>query len=202
MDELLTTTPNPADRQVQYSDESFEIAIGPSGTMPPNRDLIYKSWWGVSVTALADSKEAAGVADTFCPIAPVSSVADDPDSGGLFLTAAEAFIRQVQEDLDELPASVRSSHPAELCRRFVEGVGTALAYVPQARCAVFGDEEDGVELVAHSHASMRQVSFEFGLEESLINIVRIDERMHRSVQTCGIDKVRTLAEAIAWLNPH
>jgi hypothetical protein len=76
----------------------------------------------------------------------------------------------------------------------------ALAYVPQSRCAVFGSDEDGVELLAHSHASMRQVSFEFPLEGDLIRIVRIDEAMRRSECTCRIDHERTLQEAIAWLS--
>jgi len=183
MDELLATTPTLADRLVQYSDASFEIAFGPSGTMSPNRDLIYSARWGVSV------------------IAPISFIAGDPESGGLFLSLAEAFIRQVREDLDKLPASVRSSYPAELCRRIAEVVGTALAYVPQARCAAFGDEEDGVTLVAHSRASKRQVSFEFGARGDTITIISIDEEMCRTERECRTSHVLTLGNAIAWLNP-
>ena len=78
----------------------------------------------------------------------------------------------------------------------------ALASVSRVRCVVFGDEEDGVELVAHSRATLRQVSFEFKSDGNTINIVSIDEEMRRFERACGIDKVRTLAEAIAWLNPH
>jgi len=170
---------------VQYSDASFEIAFGPSGTMSLNRDLIYDARWGVSV------------------IAPISFIAGDPESGGLFLSETEArFLTQIGSDLDELPEPVRSSPGAELCRRFAEGVGMALAFIPRVRCAVFGDEEDGVELVAHSRASMRQVSFEFRPGENSINIISIDEEMRRFERACGIEKVRTLAEAIAWLNPR
>jgi len=120
----------------------------------------------------------------------------------MFLSELEdRFLARITADFDDLPEILRSSASAQLCRRFIEGVGLALSRDPHARCAVFGDQEDGVELVVHSRASLRQVSFEFGLEQNLINIVRIDNKMHRSVQTCGIDKVRTLAEAIAWLNP-
>jgi hypothetical protein len=185
MDELLTTTPTLADRQVQCSDASFEIAFGPSGTMSPNRDLINSARWGVTV------------------ITPISSIAGDPESGGLFLSEAQArFLTQIGSDLDELPEPVRSSPGAELCRQFVAGDGLALASIPSVRCAVFGDEEDGVELVAHSRASLRQVSLEFKPDENSINIVSIDEEMRRFERACGIEKVRTLAEAIAWLNPH
>ncbi len=202
MDKLLTTTPNPVDRLAQFSDRSFEIAPAPSGVMPWTCDRTNYKQLVVLATGLSDSKESAWVAATYCYIAPVSFVESDPESGRLFLSLDEAaFIRLVQKDLDDMPVSVRSSHPAELCRRFAEGVGMALAYVPLARCAVFGDEEDGVTLVAHSRASMRQVSFEFRPDQDSIHIISIDEEMRRYERPCGITKVQILSQVIAWLNP-
>ncbi len=203
MNELLTTTPNAADREVQFSDEYFEIAIGPSGIVSPNREPIHNEARGEPVTTLTDSQEAAWVAETFRPTVCISSAAGDPESGGLFVSErVAAFLRQMRNDLAELREPVRSSPGAELCYRFTESVGMALAFVPQARCAVFGDEEDGVELVAHSRASKRQVSFEFPHEGDMIKIVSIDEDMRRSERKCRIDHARTLGEAIAWLNPR
>lgn len=115
------------------------------------------------------------------------------------LSDAAVFARLVQEDLDAMPAPVRSSHAAELCRRFAEGVGTALAHVPLTRCAVFLDGAAGITLVAHSRASLRQVSFEFRSGEDSIQIISIDEQMRGLERACEIDEVPTLSQAIAWL---
>lgn len=194
MPELLTGT--------QYSDQSFELAENLSAAAPAKRSPGVALWRQVPVEPLFVSAIADSVAKSFKNV-DVQSVAPAPESGEMFLSEAQArFLTQIDSDLDELPEPVRSTLGAELCLRFVAGDGLALASIPSVRCAVFGDDEDGVELVAHSRVSRRQVTFEFGLEESLINIVRIDERMHRSVQTCGIEKGLTLSEAIKWLNPH
>jgi hypothetical protein len=72
-------------------------------------------------------------------------------------------------------------------------------FVPRVRWAVFGDDEDGIELVAHSRASMRQVSFEFPLDGDVIRVITIDEAMQRSERECRIEHERTLQEAIVWL---
>ena len=127
----------------------------------------------------------------------------DVGPSGMFLPEREAqFLHQMRLDIAQLNEAVRSSQEVAHCRRFVENVGLALARIPRVRCAVFGEEEDGVELVAHSRASMRQVSFEFRPESNSINIISIDENMRRFERGCEIDMVRTLAEAIGWLNPH
>lgn len=185
----------------QECDQSFEVQIGPSGTglwmpAPAYRPV------ATAVYAISDSNVAKWIAATFYNVGYWLDVEPGPDSQKIFLSPEEEFLTQMRSDLDELAQPVRSSPEAMLCRRFVEGVGKALAFIPHARCAVFGDEEDGVELVAHSRTSMRQVSFEFGNTDDTINIVSIDEEMRRFERACGIDKVRTLAEAIAWLNPH
>ncbi|MHC4696880.1 MAG: hypothetical protein ACYTFA_09070 [Planctomycetota bacterium] len=199
----LQATPNATGRQVQDSDDCFDVVIGPSGIGPGGGDFIPVPKELVPPVPLSAATAADWVAATFLDTAVfVPSVIDDSELGGMFLSRAEAeFVRQIRNDLDELSESIRSSHSVELCRQFVEGVSMALANDPEARCAVFGDEEDGVTLVAHSRASRRQVSFEFGLEGDSISIVSIDEEMRRSERACGIDKVRTLREAIAWLNP-
>ena len=131
----------------------------------------------------------------------VPSSSPGPDWSYPLLSPGEAFLCQVHGDIEELSENVRASHEVQLCRQFAEGVGKQLAHIRLIRCAVFGDEEDGVELVAHSRASMRQVTFEFRPDENSINIVSIDEEMRRFEWTCAVDKVRTLAKAIAWLNP-
>ena len=59
-----------------------------------------------------------------------------------------------------------------------------------------------VTFVAHSRASKRQVSFEFGADPSSINIVRIDADMQRDQEECMLDDVQALGCAIAWLTPN
>lgn len=193
MPELLTGT--------QYSDQSFKLAPNWSGAAPAKRDAVPTYRRDFSAEPLSVSDIADSVAKTFKHV-DAQSVAPAPASGKMFLSEAQArFLTQIESDLDELPGPVRSSPAAELCRRFVAGVGLALASIANVRCAVFGDEEDGVELVAHSRASLRQVSLEFMPDENSINIISIDEEMRRFERACGIEKVRTLAEAIAWLKP-
>jgi hypothetical protein len=124
-------------------------------------------------------------------------------AGTIFLRSEEAeFLSQLRKDLDELPASLRISPEAESFRHFIEGVGLTLARIPRVRCAVFGDDEDGITLTAHSRASMRQVSFEFAPAANSIKIVSIDEQMQLFERSCSIEKSKTLAEAIAWLIPR
>lgn len=203
MDNLLTRTPNTSERLSQYSDESFEVVISPSGTAPPTHASGHVWMPPVFGATISDSNVADWVATTFYHVRKVQEVELDPDSARIFLSPLEAqFLTQIRKDLAELSEPARSSPGAELCRRFTEGVGITLAFVPRARCAVFGDEEDGVELVAHSRASMRQVSFEFGDADDTINIVLIDEEMRRSESKCRINHVLQLKNAIAWLYPH
>ena len=202
--EMMTRTPNAAERQDLDSDDSFDVIMGYAGIAPARRSSMPGSKPRGLVETLSDSSPAVWVSVTFpAVVALVSSVTSDPESGEIFLSEREAFfLTQILNDLAELSEPVRSSASAKLCKRFAEGVGLSLANIPQARCAVFGDEEDGVELVAHSRASMRQVSFEFGDDERTINIVSIDEQMRRDARECHINHVLTLAEAVAWLNPH
>lgn len=194
MEDLLTSA--------QHSDEGFTVPSSAANVDPDYRKLPQVPRRLPSVGTLSDCNTTQWV-DKMFPNVIVMSVGPEHELDELFLTEQEArFLEWVRNDLAELSELVRSSPGAELCRRFVEGVGMALAYVPRARCAVFGDVEDGVELVAHSRASMRQVSFEFNPESNSINVISIDENMRRFERACGIDKVRTLAEAIAWLNPR
>jgi hypothetical protein len=152
---------------------------------------------------ISDSNVAHWVETVYCNVAGRQEVKASPDICKFFVPDFEAeFLTQIGKDLDDLPASIRSSPGAEHCRRFTEGVGLALASIPRVRCAAFGDEKDSVTLLAHSRASMRQVSFEFKRDENSISIISIDEEMHRFERACSIDKTRTLAEAIAWLNPR
>jgi len=187
----------------QQSDWDFKVPvdINPSGI--GNREYPFRPAAIAVGGTISDSNAAQWVERNFFKLRYQQEVGPSPDFGKMFPSDSEArFIGQMWRDLDELTESVRLSPVAELCRRFVEGVGTALALVPRVRCAVFGDEEDGVTLVAHSRDSMRQVSFEFKAEVNSINVVSIDEQMHRFERRCSIDKVKTLAEAIAWLNPR
>lgn len=150
---------------------------------------------------VSDSSFADYVSETLSSIDMLQDSELGAVGKNLFLSSHDAeFLTQIREDLDKLPEAVRSSSGAALCRRFVEDVGMALASVPGARCAVFGDEEDGVELVAHSRASKRQVSFQFDLSVGSITVVRIDEEMRRSEDKCRIDHELQLAKAIEWLN--
>ncbi|KKN70885.1 hypothetical protein LCGC14_0426710 [marine sediment metagenome] len=68
--------------------------------------------------------------------------------------------------------------------------------VPDARPALFKNKE----LVAHSRSSMRQVTFQFISDETLILVVLIDEHMKRSERTCAVDDTHTISEIIKWLN--
>jgi len=193
MPELLTGT--------QYSDQSFELAENLSAAASAKRSLGLPLRRKVPVETLSVSTIADSVDKTFKYV-DVQSAAPAPKSGKMFLSESEArFLAQIGSDLDELPEPVRSSPGAELCRRFAEGDGLALAFMPRVRCAVFGDEKDGVELVAHSGASKRQVSLEFALSGRSITVVQLDEKLRRSEHECGVHHVRQLANAIEWLTP-
>ncbi|MEK7730534.1 MAG: hypothetical protein AAB363_01625 [Planctomycetota bacterium] len=199
MPELLMSAPNAAEHHSQYSDGCFQIVIGASGMVPPNwGELISTTTLPGFGASLTDSSPAHWVAKNFLD---VDDGTPGHELGEVFVPAPHAqFIAQIRDDLNQLSASVRTSHSAELCRLFAEGVGIALANNPGARIAVFGDEEDGVTLVAHSRASKRQVSFEFGARGDTITIISIDEEMCRTERECHISHVLTLGNAIAWLN--
>lgn len=193
---------NAAEGDVQHGDLGFEFAKDSVGVPPTKHWSAPRPRRCPPAETVSDSNTDPWISMTFGYVGFLS-VAPDPESREFFLSEREAFfLTQVLKDLAELSEPVRSSASAKLCKRFAEGVGLDLANIPQARCAVFGDEEDGVELVAHSRASMRQVSFEFGDDERTINIVSIDEQMRRDARQCLINHVLTLGNAIAWLNPH
>lgn len=193
MSELFTITSVVAEKDVHQSDQNFEIDEDSVRTPPPRARA--------SSSAPSDSNTAVWLSMTLADGNP-QSLARNPGWGDLFLSEPEAFLMQVRIDIAELSEPVRRSPGVKLCLHFAKGVGLALAFVPEARVAVFGDEEDGVELLAHSRASMRQVCFEFATADNTINIISIDEEMQRFERSCGIEKVRTLAKAIAWLNPR
>jgi len=194
MEDLLTSA--------QHSDRGFTLASSATNAGTDDRKPPQVPTPSGSIGTPSDCNTTLLV-DIMFPSVIDMSMAPERESAEIFLSEEEGqFLEWVRNDLAELSEPVRSSPGAELCRRFAEGVGMALAFVPRARCAVFGDEEDGVELVAHSRASMRQVSFEFRPEDNSVKIVSIDEKMRRSERKCRIDHARTLAEAIAWLNPH
>ncbi len=195
---IVVVQENLAECGVHYSDAGFELHrdyVGALVVKPPPS----ASQPRVEANTLSDSTDPDWIRRTFKTRSSTAE-ATGPD---ISLSERETrFLTQVREDLGDLSEPVRLSASAKLCKLFTEDVGLKLARIPQARCAVFGDEEDGITLVAHSRASMRQVSFEFGDDEKTINIVSIDEQMHRFERGCGIDKTMTLAEAIAWLNPR
>lgn len=200
MNELLTLTSNVAECGARSSDGDFEFARDSAAVGAATGGRSSQHPTSPPSDALSGSKEAPWITNTFEHLGGPSAV-PELESPTIFLSQRESFLDQIRQDIDELKEKVRLSPEAERCRRFATGVGLKLAYMAYVRCAVFGDEEDEVELVAHSRDSMRQVSFEFKPETDSIHIVRIDEKMARSEQTCEIDKVQTLAKAIAWLNP-
>jgi hypothetical protein len=189
-------------RCVPYSDAGFECARDYVGAAYPVQIFPPSSPQRIVVHTLSDSNASDWVTETFTRI-DIPFLAPEQESPNIFLSDRDArFLAQIGEDLGELSESVRLSASGKLCKQFTDSIGLNLANIPQIRCAVFGDEEDGITLVAHSRASMRQVSFEFGDDENTINIVSIDEQMRRFERACGIDQTLTLVEAIAWLNPR
>lgn len=203
MPQMMDRVPSIADSNIETSDATFIVVIGAA---PPvaARSQDGRSQRRVStVDPLTTSDPADRVPSGFPWVEQNErTMTPPPESAGVFLSPSEAaFLQQIYEDLDGMPIAVRRSSGAQLCRRFAEGVGIGLARSHATRCAVFGDEEDGVTLLAHSRASSREVSFEFGIDEPAILIVSIDEDMRLSRRACGMDKVRTLAEAVAWLTP-
>lgn len=196
---ILEDTLNAAERDVQHGDLGFEFPKDLAGMVPTKHRSAPRPRRCALAETLSDSSTAVWISVTFENV-DFLSVGPDPESREFFLSEREAFLTQMLIDLAELSEPVRSSASAKLCKRFAEGVGLNLANIPQARCAVFGDDDDGVELVAHSRASMRQVSFEFGDAEKTVNIISIDEHMRRFERACGIDQALTLAKAIEWLN--
>ncbi len=196
---LIAVKPeNLAECHVRCIDAGFQFPRDCAAAYVPKQVRAAASPRRPVADTLSDATDSDWVTGTF----KSRSLAAEASRPGIFLQEREVrFLTQVGEDLDELNEPARSSASAKLCRRFAEDVGIGLANIPRARWAVFGDGEDGVALVAHARASMRQVSFEFGGDDNTINVVSIDEQMHRFERRCGIDKVMTLAESIAWLNP-
>lgn len=146
------------------------------------------------------SNFADWVAKSFRPTQQRTLSSDPSNAPGVFLSnAEERFIRQIRVDLGDLDIRMRQSSAAELCKRFTDGVGLELANKPGTRVAVFEDEADMITLVAHSHSSKRQVSFEFHADGATIGIVSIDERMQRTERKCRIHQIEPIGNAIAWL---
>ncbi|RJP32185.1 MAG: hypothetical protein C4547_14280 [Phycisphaerales bacterium] len=114
-------------------------------------------------------------------------------------SAREQFLRDVLSDVAELPQSVRTSSTAACCTKFAEGVGLTLAGIPEARTAVFDDDDGAVTLTAHSKATRRQISFEFQRDGRSIHVVKIDEYMTRTECHAEASDTSVLLEAIHWL---
>ncbi len=146
------------------------------------------------------SNFAVWVSTVFPPTQLRALPPDPPNAPGVFLSNAEVrFLRQIRDDLGDLGVRMRQSSAAELCKKFTDGVGLELANKPGTRAAVFEDEEDMITLVAHSHSSKRQVSFEFHADGITIGIVLIDERMQRTESKCRIHQIEHIGDTIAWL---
>ena len=203
MSELQTRTLIPSEHQSQDSDDNFEIVVDLSETVSPMlarpRASVPLIVWG----ALADLTMAISTVTVFCSVVDERSSASSSEMDEPFLAAPQVqFLRQVEEDIAQLPLRVRSSNSAKLCLKFATNVGIALASARAVRWAVFGDEEDGITLVAHSRLTKRQVSFEFEAKTQIISIVSIDEQMRRFERACRIENERTLGNAVAWLYPY
>ena len=197
---ILVEPGNVGEGCVQHDDPFFEFASDSAASGVQEHVRGPGAFQRSVLHSLSDSNAPLWITTTIERIdLPLLGVAaEGPD---VLLSEREArFLQQVDEDLEELCESVRLSASAKLCKQFTDSVGLDLANIPRVRCAVFGAEEDGVTLVAHSRASMRQVSFEFGDDEKSINIISIDEQMRRFERACGIDQALTLAKAIEWLN--
>ena len=200
MSKLLIRTWNPSEYQSQESDDTFAFVSDLSDTAPPqprsspSRPFIVEG-------SLADSTMAISTFTVFFSVVDERSSAPPSEVGEPFLSAEQAqFIRELAEDIAQLPLKVRSSDSAKLCWEFVSNVGIALAKARALRCAVFGDEEDGVTLVAHSSTTKRQVSFEFGEKTPTVTVVQIDQQMRRVELDCRIHHELTLGNAVSWLS--
>jgi hypothetical protein len=190
-----------AERDVQYMDQGFVPAKSSAAATSAAARSPSPVRHRLAIYSPTDSNTSDWIMRSF-QIIEARSVPVDHELPDMFLRDLDArFLAAIWKNLDELTEPARSSPSARLCRRFAEGAGMALASVPRVRCAVFGDKEDGVELVAHSRATLRQVSFEFKPDGNTINIVSIDEEMRRFERACGIEKVLTLSKAVKWLNP-
>lgn len=118
----------------------------------------------------------------------------------IFPSATELHsIRQMIEDLESLDATLRASNAGVACRKFVTGLGRRFANQVDTRCAVFGEEDGTVTLLAHSRALSRQLSLEFGTDGTTVGLVKIDEFMRRYERRTLLSDLNTLQKAIAWL---
>ncbi|MCH8149249.1 MAG: hypothetical protein IH987_14910 [Planctomycetes bacterium] len=200
MSKLQTRTWNPSEYQSQERDDTFAFVSDLSETAPP-QPRSSPSGPFIVEGSLADSTMAISTFTVFFSVVDERSSAPPSEVGEPFLSAEQAqFIRELAEDRAQLPLKVRSSDSAKLCWEFVSNVGIALANARAIRCAIFGDEEDGVTFVAHSGTTKRQVSFEFGEKTPTVTIVKIDHQMHRVELDCRIHHELTLGNAVSWLS--
>lgn len=201
MSELQINSRNPSEHQYQHGDCTFELVSDLSEIALPTQPRPSASAPLIVEVSLADSTMAVSTFTNFFSVADERSSAPPSELGEPFLSAQQAqFIRQLAEDIAQLPLIVRSSDSAKLCWEFISNIGIALASARDIRCAVFGDEEDGVTLVAHSSTTKRQVSFEFDANTPTITIVLIDEQMHTVERDCQIRHELTLGNAVSWLS--
>lgn len=201
MSKLQIRSPNPSEYQSQYNDGTFELVTDPSGIALPPQPRPSASAPPIAEGSLADSTMAISTVTIFSVVVDERSSAPPSELRKPFLSAQQVqFIQQLEEDIAELPLKVRSSDSAKHCWEFASNVGIALANARAIRCAVFGDEEDGVTFVAHSSTTKRQVSFEFDANTPTITIVQIDEQMRRVERACQIHHELTLGNAVSWLS--
>lgn len=195
MDDCLTVASSPADTNQRSTDGAFDFAMNCAGELLAT--VVTRAPLG---RAPLHSETSDWIARTLSPV-PVLSLPPVLEDHGVFLSAAEQQYRtQISEELHALGEPLKSSEAAEQCKHFAETGGLALSNQIGTRWAIFGDELDGIALVAHSQESKRQVTFEFAMQGSSIKIIQIDERMRRSEHSCRIEHARQLENAIAWLN--
>lgn len=110
------------------------------------------------------------------------------------------YLSELSKEFDALSKSLRSSISAKNCWRFITNLSMIFTTNPNIRWSIFGNEKDGIMLVLHSQKSKRQVTFEFPLCKTSINVIQIDEQMHRFEYTYNINHVSQFRNAITWLN--
>lgn len=195
MGDCLTVTSGTASTDQRSTDGMFEFAVSCAGGLPV-RVIISTPPGSVP----PHPETSSWMSPVLNPV-PVLSLPPDPKNHGVFLSAAEQrFSTHINDELNALGEPLKSSVAADHCKRFVENSRFLLSNQAGIRWAIFGDELDGIALVAHSKVSKRQVTLEFATNGALIKIIQIDECMHRRERSCRIEHILQLENAVAWLN--
>ena len=196
MDDCLTVASSPADTNQRSTDFNFDFRNYCAGEFYANPGF------GSSSRRLPHSEISDWIVRTYRAVT-IPSLPPDIQNHSVFLSTAEQHYRmQIGEELQALGEPLSSSSAADRCQLFAETTGLALSIQPGTRWAIFGDELDGIALLAHSRENKRQVTFEFPVQGPSIKIIRIDEEMRRHEHSCRIEHVLQLENAIAWLSLH